>query len=95
MGFTVLCLSQLGNAMAIRSERESSSARDLHKQILLYAVLGTVILQLTIVYNPVLNVLFKTQPLISAELAATLFLSSVVFIAVEIEKAIKRKKLHS
>ena len=96
MVFTVLCLSQLGHVMAIRSERESLFSQGIFtNKPLLYAVLGTVILQLTTIYVPVFNPLFKTQPLTSAELAVTLFLSSIVFIAVEVEKMIKRKKLRS
>jgi P-type Ca2+ transporter type 2C len=96
MVFTVLCLSQLGHVMAIRSERESLFSQGIFtNKPLFYAVLGTVILQLTIVYAPVSKVLFKTQPLTSAELAVTLFLSSIVFVAVEADKMIKRKELHS
>jgi Ca2+-transporting ATPase len=96
MVFTVLCLSQLGHVMAIRSERESLFSQGIFtNKSLLYTVLGTVMLQLTTIYAPIFKPLFKTQPLTSAELAVTLFLSSIVFVAVEVEKMIKRKKLRS
>jgi Ca2+-transporting ATPase len=52
--------------------------------------LFTVFLQLALVYLPVMNSLFGTRPLSFAELAATVLVGSVVFIAVEIEKGIRR-----
>ncbi|MEJ7587671.1 MAG: cation-translocating P-type ATPase C-terminal domain-containing protein [Ferruginibacter sp.] len=54
------------------------------------AVTGTVLLQLAVIYVPFLNKFFHTQPLTGTELLITFSASSVVFIAVEIEKAIKR-----
>jgi Ca2+-transporting ATPase len=39
---------------------------------------------------PFLNPVFKTQPLTAGELVVTILLSSVVFLAVELEKAFKR-----
>jgi len=44
------------------------------------------------IYVPYLNGIFKTHPLTLEELSITLALSSVIFIAVEIEKFLKRKK---
>ena len=96
MVFTVLCLTQLGHVLAIRSEKESLFTQGIFtNKALLTAVLGTVILQFATIYVPVLNPLFKTQPLTPAELAAALMLSSIVFIAVEIEKMVKRNKSSS
>jgi Ca2+-transporting ATPase len=56
------------------------------------AVALTFVLQLTTVYVPVLNGIFKTEPLSMAELALSLVLSSVVFFAVEIEKWMIRRE---
>jgi Ca2+-transporting ATPase len=51
--FTVLCLSQLGHALAIRSERRSLFRMDLlSNKPLLYSVPLTVALQLAVIYLP-------------------------------------------
>jgi len=93
MVFTVLCLSQMGHVLAIRSEQESFFRQGaLSNKPLLGAVLLTLALQMATIYVPFLNPIFKTQPLTAGELAATLGLSTVVFLAVELEKAIKRSR---
>lgn len=96
MTFTVLCFSQMGHIMAIRSEKESLFKIGIFSnKPLLGALLLTVGLQLMIIYTPFLNVIFKTQPLSMDELAITIGVSSVVFWAVEIEKKIIRIKTKS
>jgi Ca2+-transporting ATPase len=93
MAFTVLCFSQMGHVMAIRSERESLFKIGVFSnKPLLGALLLTVVLQLAIIYSPSLNIIFKTQPLSFYELAITLAVSSVVFWAVEIEKWVNRSR---
>jgi len=77
--------------LAIRSERESLFTQGLMSNTpLLGAVLVTVVLQLAIIYVPVLNDLFKTQPLTIGELAWTFAAGVIVFVAVEVEKWWKR-----
>ncbi len=93
MVFTVLCLSQIGNVLALRSERESIfSLGFLSNRPLIGAALLTVALLMATIYVPFLNPIFKTQPLSLLEPLIALALSSVVFIAVEIEKTVKRSK---
>jgi len=93
MVFTVLCLSQLGHVLAIRSETLSLFTQGLFSnKLLLSAVVLTFVAQLATIYVPFLNPIFKTEPLTLDELVLTLALSSVIFFAVEIEKLIKRKK---
>ncbi|MBI5583019.1 MAG: cation-translocating P-type ATPase [Deltaproteobacteria bacterium] len=93
MVFTVLCLNQMGHVLAIRSEKESFFRQGvLSNKSLLGAVWLTFLLQMATIYVPFLNPVFKTQPLSAAELSVTILLSTVVFLAVEIEKWIKKRK---
>jgi Ca2+-transporting ATPase len=87
MVFTVLCLSQLGHALAIRSERRSLFSQGLLTNVpLLGAVVLTAALQIAIVYLPGLQRVFRTQSLSAGQFGAALGLSAVVFLAVEAEK---------
>jgi Ca2+-transporting ATPase len=93
MVFTVLCLSQLGHVLAIRSDRESLFTKGLFtNKPLLGAVVLSIGLQLGVVYIPFLNPIFKTEPISAWELAAAMGLSSVVFFAVECEKFVQRRR---
>jgi Ca2+-transporting ATPase len=93
MTFTVLALSQMGHVLAIRSEQTSLFRLGLwSNRPLLGAVAITLILQLATLYVPGLNPVFGTEPLSWVELLLALALSSVVFVAVEVEKAIKRAR---
>jgi P-type Ca2+ transporter type 2C len=91
MVFTVLCISQMGHAMAIRSSWKSLFMQGIlaNKQ-LVFAVLLTLGLQMAVIYIPYLQSIFRTQSLSIYELALCVGVSSIVFWAVEIEKWIKR-----
>ncbi|WP_245804155.1 cation-translocating P-type ATPase [Chryseolinea serpens] len=92
MVFMVLSLSQLGHVMGIRSDRQSLFRLGLFSnKPLLGAVLFTFILQVGVIYLPVANKIFKTQPLTIYELFISIALSLVVLVAVEIEKLFKRR----
>jgi Ca2+-transporting ATPase len=92
MVFTVLGFSQLAHVLAIRSERESLLTQGLLSNApLAGAVALTVGLQLAVLYVPALNELFATSPLTLPELLVAVAISSVVFVAVEIEKWVKRR----
>lgn len=91
MAFTVLCLSQMGHVLAIRSDSASLFSQGLFSnKPLVGAFLLTFVLQMATIYLPALQPVFKTQALTGNELAFTLAMSSVVFVAVEIEKGVKR-----
>jgi Ca2+-transporting ATPase len=91
MVFTTLCFLQLGNVMAIRSDRESLFSQELFtNKPLLLSVGATILLQLCTIYIPALNPVFKTQPLSAGELPVVLALSTVIFLAAQAEKFIKR-----
>jgi Ca2+-transporting ATPase len=93
MVVSVMAFSQLAHVLAIRSETESLFRQGLlSNKPLLGAVALTVLLQLALIYVPALNNVFSTQPLRAAELAWTMLAASVVFLAVEIEKWIRRSR---
>ena len=93
MVFTALCFLQLGNVMAIRSERESLFRQGLlSNTAMLCCIAATIALQLLAVYAPSLHAVFKTQPLTLQELAAVLGLSTLVFFAAEIDKSVRRRR---
>jgi len=96
MVFTVLCLSQLGHALAVRSERDSTFRLGFWSNpILMGTVLFTLGLQLAAIYVPALNRILKTEPLHLDELLLCLAASAVVFFAVEVEKwFVRRGWLH-
>ncbi|MEN6464382.1 MAG: cation-translocating P-type ATPase [Syntrophaceae bacterium] len=90
--FTTLCFAQLSHVLAIRSERESLFRQGVFSnKPLLGAVSLAFALQMLIVYVPVFNRVFKTDPLTPGEILSCLALSSIIFIAVEIEKFFRRR----
>jgi Ca2+-transporting ATPase len=91
--FNVVCLSQMGHVLAIRSESRSLfSIGLLSNKPLFAAVLLTFLLQFLITYIPFLQSIFKTQSLSLNEFILVGVASSLVFFAVEIDKAISKRK---
>ena len=56
------------------------------------AVVGTLIVQLALIYVPALQPIFATETLTVPQLAIVLVASTVAFIAVEAEKALRRRR---
>ncbi|HEX6305324.1 MAG TPA: cation-translocating P-type ATPase [Anaerolineales bacterium] len=93
MVFTTLTLSQMGNALAIRSRRESIfKIGFLSNKALLGAVALTLVLQLAVIYVPFLQDFFNTEALSFRDLGLSLALSTVVFWAVEAAKWFGRRR---
>ncbi|OPY86456.1 MAG: Calcium-transporting ATPase 1 [Syntrophus sp. PtaU1.Bin208] len=91
MVFSVLCLSQLGHVLAIRSERQSLFSQGLLSNKPLFAAVSiALVLQMVTIYVPFLNPIFRTQHLSLQELFLVFGVSSLVFVAVECEKWVKR-----
>ena len=91
--FNVLCLSQLGHVLAIRSENQSLfSIGVFSNKPLIGAVLLALLLQLLITYIPFLQPIFQTESLTLNEFILVVAASSIVFFAVEIEKLVSRKR---
>ena len=91
--FNVLCLSQMGHVLAIRSEKQSLfSIGIFSNKPMIGAVIIVLLLQFIITYTPALQPIFKTEALTLSEFLITGAAASIVFFAVEIEKAIFRKR---
>jgi Ca2+-transporting ATPase len=96
MVFTTLTLAQMGNALAIRSFRDSLFTLGLmSNKPMLGAVLLTFLLQLMVMYFPPLQNLFSVSALPPLELGISLVASTLVFIGVEIEKSFLRRRNRS
>jgi Ca2+-transporting ATPase len=90
--FNVLTFSQLGHALAVRSEHDSLFRQGLTSNpMLLAAVALTIVLQLATIYVPALRSVFETEALTALELGFCFAASSLVFLAVEIEKLLVRR----
>ncbi len=91
--FTVLCLSQMGHVLAVRSETESLFRQGLFSnRPLIGAVVLTFMLQMATIYVPLLRPVFRTEALSAPELAFALGMSCIVFFVVELEKFWKRRR---
>ena len=87
MLFTTLTLTQMAHVLAIRSERLSLFRIGLlSNKLLLAAVSLTVLLQLALIYVPVLQTLFHTVSLSASDLVIVAVVATVLFVAVELEK---------
>ncbi len=94
MIFTTLTLAQMGNALAIRSSRDSLFTIGLRSNpAMVGAVALTFVLQLAVVYTPFLQKIFSTVSLSVGELVLSLVLSTVVFWMAELEKWIRRQRM--
>ena len=83
--------AQLFHVMAIRSDESVLKTGLLSNPALLGAVAIGALLQLMVIYVPVLNGFMKTEPLTAGELAFCIGASSLVFVAVEVEKWLARR----
>jgi Ca2+-transporting ATPase len=93
MVFSTLAFSQMGQALASRSAQESLFKLGITSNKVGMAIAGVVfLLQLLVIYLPFLQKIFNTRPLSMPDLAISLLLSSVVFIAIEIEKWVLRRQ---
>jgi Ca2+-transporting ATPase len=92
MVFTTLTLSQLGHALAVRSERDSVFSIGLFSnRPLLVAIVVTLILQMGVVYLPFVRSVFGTTALPWPELLISLVFSTLIFWVVELEKLLIRR----
>ena len=91
MTFTVLTLGQMGQILALRSERQSLVGRGIFSNPALLGAIGiTVVSQIAVVYVPWLQRLFRTNGLGLMELSIVVGASCAVFAALEVEKLMRR-----
>ncbi|MBI5031392.1 MAG: cation-translocating P-type ATPase [Chloroflexi bacterium] len=94
MLFTTLALLQVGQALAIRSSRDSLFTIGLTtNRVMLGMALAVIVLQMMVVYVPFLQTLFDIGHLSLDELGFCLVAGSAAFIAVEISKWWKRRQM--
>jgi len=93
MVFMVLTLSQMGNVMVIRSQRDSLFTIGLFSnRWMLLSVALTFLLQLLVTYVPFFQEIFRTQSLTVEDLGLALIMSTVVFWAGEGHKWLVRRR---
>jgi Ca2+-transporting ATPase len=94
MVFMFLTLAQMGHALGLRSHTDSLfTMKFFSNRLLLGAVVVTIILQLIAIYTPFFNNIFNTTALSPQQLLICVALSSIVFIGVEVEKLLIRRKI--
>jgi Ca2+-transporting ATPase len=95
--FTTLCLAQMGHALSARSERPLWQVPPFSNPWLLWAVLLTSALQLSLLYVPALASFFGTTPLPLRDLGLCVGVSVLFFFYLEIEKLVRqlRRRGHS
>jgi len=92
MVFTSLALLQLGHSLAVRSEHDSVFALGFRSNpYLLAATVGTLLVQLAVVYWAPAQDILRTQALSAFDLAVVLAASTGVFWVVELEKLARRR----
>ncbi len=93
MIFTSLAFLQIGQALASRSSETSLFTLGIRTNpTLLAMVIAVIALQLAVIYVPSLDEFFKVTPLSAFELAICAGLGSLVFVAIEIEKWLLRRR---
>jgi Ca2+-transporting ATPase len=93
MVFTTLVFAQMANAMAIRSSRESLFQVGIGSNIFMLLAVGIgILLQLLLLYVPLFQELFATEPLSLKEMGACIAASLAVFLAIESNKWVMRMR---
>ncbi len=90
--FTTLCLVQLGNALSVRSMYQSMfSPGILANRGMWGAIILTVLLQLTIVYTPFLQPVFKTATLEWKPMSVILIVTLACVLCIELVKYLTKR----
>jgi P-type Ca2+ transporter type 2C len=91
MVFTTLCIAQMGHALAIRSNTQLTfELNPLSNPYVLTSVTLTTLLQLALIYQPMLRAFFGTHYLSGYELGICFLFSFAMFVWIEGEKLFLR-----
>ena len=92
MIFTLIAFLQVGQALAMRSDRESFFSLSLFSnQLVLWLSIGIIGLQVLLLYIPFFQTFFKTVALTPWEIGVCALFGLAAFFAVEIWKAFRRR----
>ncbi len=92
MIFTLIAFLQVGQALAMRSDKESLfSLGLLTNKLLLYLSVGIIAIQIGILYIPQLKGIMKIEPLTPAEIGICALFGTTVFIVLEVWKIFRRR----
>jgi Ca2+-transporting ATPase len=90
--FTLVVISMMFNAFNWRSDRYSVFTLGVFtNRSLIYAVLSTLLLQLAVVYIPLMQTAFRTVPLSLSDWGIIIPLASTTLIAMELAKYLERR----
>ncbi len=93
MVFTTLVLAQMGNALAIRSNRLSIFQIGIFSnKLMVYAVLSTFVLQILLIYLQPLQKIFNTESITATQFLICLLSSMIVFVIIEMHKWFIRRR---
>jgi len=96
MAFTTLTLAQMGNVLALRSNKGSLFTQGVFSNMsMIWAVLLTILLQVAVIYIPFLQTFFGTMPLTVGQFGVCLLATLAMFFLVELVKLLERKRLLS
>lgn len=90
---TTMVLFQFFQAWNARSELQSVFRMNpLSNPLLFYGILAAFLAQVAVIYHPVLQWVFRTEALDGSDWARIVLVSLIVVLAVEIDKALRRRK---
>jgi Ca2+-transporting ATPase len=93
MIFTTLVFSQMGNALAVRSNQNLLFQIGLFSnRLMVGAVILGFVLQLVLIYVPIFQTMFSTQALSPQELLVCLLASLTVFLVIELVKWVRSRR---
>lgn len=91
--FNVLCLSQMGHALSVRSEKSTLLEIGLFSnKMMIWSVFLVLVLQIIITYVPLFQGIFRTESLSLMEFLVVGAASILVFLTVEFQKIFFRRR---